>query len=1538
MSNNANQRFEEDRKSQRLTTQRRYEGIQSHVDRAYLERTVQKLSNRIKILERGTSAVGYTKGKASVTISQGSGHETNIQNPHHVNRDQLALASSDAPTFSGLTLLGEQRFEDSQTINVYNDAAHTLLTIANTDATYQANVSIEGTLAILAGISGDLNLNNGELNNVEAINFNLTPTVTDSEGYLWWNSTDKTLNLRTDTESVLQIGQESYMRVLNNSGGTLTNGQIVYISGASTGRPTVSLADASIHDKINHSLAIVTADILNATEGFVTRFGLVRNLNTSGISAGAHIYLSDTTPGAFTDSRPMPPSFPVEIGHVIDVHATTGSILFDPRGFGDESFFNGTFLESVDALVTSDGVTITMSLEKEGTGDLTMRFSDGFSTLDCTPAQTIALTAGTIAAPQENFIYIPKTTKVLTKSTTGFPGTEHIKVGYFLVQTAVYVQSYGALVNQNWNDHSVDGNGQGHMSHIAERMRRSGALYFSGINANGATSSYFTIGVGSVTWQSTAGVVSQMHKHTVPAIDTSTTGYFHVVNDFTTPYVVGQDLYTAIPNDSTGTALGNNRYFAIIVWGVANKSGEYEPLMISLPAGTYTSAADAENDVDGYDNWGFARYFNIESSTGYYICRVVFQKTATSWVWQTTQDLRGISPFTTGAAGGTGGAVTPLTDFSDASFTWFNATDATKIVDVDLSGLTTASIRTLTMPDNDITIAGIDYAQTWSAIQTFGDDIKLQFGILPDVYLRWDNTNSIFDINVAGYIDMELTQTLRVRDVDDGNRVLFEFDTNSGQRALILGETSHGVDLHFDSVAGRIALGTSILTRAAFDFKPTITDTAVLTYGIVNDVTSSGATPTSHHNLYSAWTFNGTSVTDMWNIRIKDTTGTGVINSQYGLYIDALTKGSTNYAIYSAGGNVFIGAGQTTFDYDSGVPLIFKGNTQYVGGEYYSKTDVASAYVGVDNTLNYLRLNAINSYKLGLYTAGTLALDISTAQVIDLPQAKLTIAGSGGTAGYHLQTDGAGNISWGAAGAGGDDLGNHTATEALKLGAFGITSNDGDGVSFYFGRSAIYNAGTDVAYWAHRDQATASDYAIKQTASGFTEINAGLGANIKFRIDADASEMVTTGLTYWYHYTDTFILSDSKKLYLGAGGSADYGIYWDGSFARHQVGGTSVLSIAGSEVNVAQIFKPTTGGSIDLGTTTQYFQNAFVEGVFVYPNGTAPTAVQHAWRIAEHNAADKLIFQYGTVTPAWSTAFAFTQTPALEIGSASYGTNSIVFANGEGIDNDSDGYLDVNATYLRLQTTHLFTSSGTLILNSYGSSADTTIQLYNSDGTYKANLSVEGETTTAGINSTWFNDATEVSLRVGDTQKVGISSTLMDIEVDVVISSGSSLLVSGAESSFTGTATEEAEGAGITQDEIRLGIVGALPRIQLIDDGSDTNWQIDNSAGTLRFFKPGTVYAQLNTSSFSVAADILPTTTNTRDVGSASLKFAEIHGTDVYAGDLIWQETKDYFTEEPFVEGDLLVLVVTGFAKDGSTRTVPVKLDNYVKRKRKWRL
>lgn len=66
---------------------------------------------------------------------------------------------------------------------------------------------------------------------------------------------------------------------------------------------------------------------------------------------------------------------------------------------------------------------------------------------------------------------------------------------------------------------------------------------------------------------------------------------------------------------------------------------------------------------------------------------------------------------------------TVAASFKDNLFSLKNGTDTTKVGVFSLSGLTTATTRTFTLPDATTALAGLSYAQTWAANQSFPDNL-----------------------------------------------------------------------------------------------------------------------------------------------------------------------------------------------------------------------------------------------------------------------------------------------------------------------------------------------------------------------------------------------------------------------------------------------------------------------------------------------------------------------------------------------------------------------------------------------------------------------------------------------------------------------------------------------------------------------------------------------------------------------------------------------------------------------------------------------
>ncbi len=362
-------------------------------------------------------------------------------------------------------------------------------------------------------------------------------------------------------------------------------------------------------------------------------------------------------------------------------------------------FFNGTFMEAFDATVSESGGTVSLDLAKVGGGNLTTRFSSGLVTHT---AGAIALTTGSDTSPTENFIYILATSPTtLVKSTSAWPTGEHIKVAYLVVPSSTFVAANGVYVNQNWNDFAMNAVGQGHLSHVAERARRTHAEYFTGINGNG-TQGYLTPTAGAVDLITTAGIVYQLHEHTFNAFTTVSAANVALVKNWSgDAYHDITNLYDIVA-DSTGATIGNNKYFNLIIWGVANKTGQYSPLIINLPAGTYHTAASAAADDDNLDDFDIPDFFHTESSTGFLIARITIQMKTGGGTWSniTTTDLRGFSSLSA-----TGGAAATVTEFADNVFNIHDETDETKELSFNVgANVSTATHRVVTIQDADGTM------------------------------------------------------------------------------------------------------------------------------------------------------------------------------------------------------------------------------------------------------------------------------------------------------------------------------------------------------------------------------------------------------------------------------------------------------------------------------------------------------------------------------------------------------------------------------------------------------------------------------------------------------------------------------------------------------------------------------------------------------------------------------------------------------------------------------------------------------------------
>lgn len=297
---------------------------------------------------------------------------------------------------------------------------------------------------------------------------NATPR-TNEEGLLQWNTDDGTLDLGMEGGDItLQIGQESFMRVKNQTGTTLSNGKAIMFAGAvgASGRllGQYAIADGSL--PALYIMGVATHDILNGTDGYVTNFGKVRGINTTGTPYGETwvqgdiLYVSPTVAGALTNIKPNAPDLQIEIAAVTVVHATVGSIFVRPswrERLVDLDDVNGTplttdgqmlvwkntlevfdFDKNINDYVPYTGASATVNLgsqkliteEIESVGDLT---------IDCGTEKTIVLEESVwddmrVPAEQTKLGALDKPDYDYTNNGLLFPQNDTSEVIYAIVQ------------------------------------------------------------------------------------------------------------------------------------------------------------------------------------------------------------------------------------------------------------------------------------------------------------------------------------------------------------------------------------------------------------------------------------------------------------------------------------------------------------------------------------------------------------------------------------------------------------------------------------------------------------------------------------------------------------------------------------------------------------------------------------------------------------------------------------------------------------------------------------------------------------------------------------------------------------------------------------------------------------------------------------------------------------------------------------------------------------------------------------------------
>lgn len=166
----------------------------------------------------------------------------------------------------------------------------------------------------------------------DSITFNTAKDGTVGVGEVEYNDSQGSLIQGLKGGNVTNvIGQQLHQRVNNRTGATLNKGDVVYLSGSQGNRITVAKAIATSDPTSANTFGIVAESIADNQSGYIITEGLITGLNTSTLTQDSAVYLSGTTAGALTSTKPQAPIHGVYIGVCVKTNAGSGEVFVKIR-------------------------------------------------------------------------------------------------------------------------------------------------------------------------------------------------------------------------------------------------------------------------------------------------------------------------------------------------------------------------------------------------------------------------------------------------------------------------------------------------------------------------------------------------------------------------------------------------------------------------------------------------------------------------------------------------------------------------------------------------------------------------------------------------------------------------------------------------------------------------------------------------------------------------------------------------------------------------------------------------------------------------------------------------------------------------------------------------------------------------------------------------------------------------------------------------------------------------------------------------------
>lgn len=166
---------------------------------------------------------------------------------------------------------------------------------------------------------------------INLLNSDTDPVLADI-GDIYYNTVLETIRLYDGAQwasildGAIQVGQELYYSVSNNTGAIIPKGTVVYANGPDGEYVSIApaIADGSIDPEL--FLGITTSDIQIGGQGYVAYFGKVSGVSGS-LANGTTIYVSATTVGGFQEIAPEAPNVKLPVGFISNQNGLVMDIM-----------------------------------------------------------------------------------------------------------------------------------------------------------------------------------------------------------------------------------------------------------------------------------------------------------------------------------------------------------------------------------------------------------------------------------------------------------------------------------------------------------------------------------------------------------------------------------------------------------------------------------------------------------------------------------------------------------------------------------------------------------------------------------------------------------------------------------------------------------------------------------------------------------------------------------------------------------------------------------------------------------------------------------------------------------------------------------------------------------------------------------------------------------------------------------------------------------------------------------------------------------